>query len=135
MIRTFRAASLLSLAFLCASTAAIAGSPLKGIDVKLGKNPGGGCSARSSGHATECVTRQKTDDAGSVSYRDVPAGNYTIAIALPAGVTRAHVTVTGSTPPVSTDITPSNPTINATFATPVSPKVTVVWETMELKSK
>jgi hypothetical protein len=45
---------------------ALAGSPLKGIDVKLGKNPGGGCSART------------TDASGKADFGVWPKGNYTL---------------------------------------------------------
>ncbi|MGA7832292.1 MAG: hypothetical protein WCA21_15140 [Terracidiphilus sp.] len=45
---------------------ALAGAPLKGIDVKLGKNPGGGCAART------------TDGAGKASFGVWPKGNYTL---------------------------------------------------------
>lgn len=45
-----------------------AGSPLKGIDVKLGKRPGGGCSAR------------VTDASGKANFGVWPKGNYTISI-------------------------------------------------------
>lgn len=45
---------------------AFAGSPLKGIDVKLGKNPGGGCSART------------TDATGKVNFGVWAKGNYTL---------------------------------------------------------
>lgn len=48
---------------------AMAGSPLKGIDVKLGKNPGGGCSART------------TDGAGKAGFGVWPKGNYTLSFA------------------------------------------------------
>jgi hypothetical protein len=41
---------------------------LKGIDVKLGKNPGGGCAART------------TDGAGKVNFGTWPKGNYTLSI-------------------------------------------------------
>ncbi len=48
---------------------AFAGSPLKGIDVKLGKSPGGGCSARSS------------DASGNVNFGVWPKGSYTVSLA------------------------------------------------------
>jgi hypothetical protein len=48
---------------------AFAGAPLKGIDVKLGKNPGGGCAART------------TDGAGKANFGVWPKGNYTLSIA------------------------------------------------------
>jgi hypothetical protein len=46
-----------------------AGAPLKGIDVKLGKNPGGGCAART------------TDGTGKANFGVWPKGNYTLSIA------------------------------------------------------
>jgi hypothetical protein len=46
---------------------ALAGAPLKGIDVKLGKNPGGGCAART------------TNDAGNANFGIWPKGNYTLS--------------------------------------------------------
>jgi hypothetical protein len=48
---------------------AFAGAPLKGIDVKLGKNPGGGCAART------------TDAGGKADFGVWPKGNYTLAFA------------------------------------------------------
>jgi hypothetical protein len=48
---------------------ALAGAPLKGIDVKLGKNPGGGCAART------------TDGTGKANFGVWPKGNYTLSIA------------------------------------------------------
>ncbi len=45
---------------------ALAGAPLKGIDVKLGKNPGGGCAART------------TDAGGKADFGVWPKGNYTL---------------------------------------------------------
>jgi len=45
---------------------AFAGAPLKGIDVKLGKNPGGGCAART------------TDAGGKADFGVWPKGNYTL---------------------------------------------------------
>jgi len=45
-----------------------AGVPLKGIDVKLGKNPGGGCAART------------TDAGGKADFGVWPKGNYTLDV-------------------------------------------------------
>ncbi|MGA2887339.1 MAG: hypothetical protein ABSE51_04755 [Terracidiphilus sp.] len=56
---------------LCVQSA-LAGAPLKGIDVKLGKNPGGGCAART------------TDNAGKANFGVWPKGNYTLSF-VPAG--------------------------------------------------
>jgi hypothetical protein len=53
---------------------ALAGSPLKGIDVKLGKNPGGGCSSRT------------TDASGTADFGVWPKGNYTLQF-VPAAAT------------------------------------------------
>jgi hypothetical protein len=60
----------LALAFyvLCAQSA-LAGAPLKGIDVKLGKNPGGGCAART------------TNGDGEANFGLWPKGNYTLSFA------------------------------------------------------
>ncbi len=49
------------------SQLAFAGAPLKGIDVKLGKNPGGGCAART------------TDAGGNADFGVWPKGNYTLS--------------------------------------------------------
>jgi hypothetical protein len=43
-----------------------AGVPIKGVDVKLGKNPGGGCAART------------TDAGGKADFGVWPKGNYTL---------------------------------------------------------
>ena len=99
---------------LCAQIA-LAGAPLKGVDVKLGKNPGGGCAART------------TDGAGNANFGVWPKGNYTVTISLgttslpvaknvapvsnstPRSVvppsTRFHLTITGaSTGKIERDI-------------------------------
>jgi hypothetical protein len=51
-----------------ANQTAFAGAPLKGIDVKLGKNPGGGCAARSS------------DASGNVNFGVWPKGSYVVTL-------------------------------------------------------
>jgi uncharacterized repeat protein (TIGR03803 family) len=50
----------------------VPGGPLKGIDVKLGKNPGGGIQAR-----------VMTDTSGYFEFGNVPDGNYTIYVDIP----------------------------------------------------
>ena len=56
------------LAFLVGVQIAFAGLPLKGVDVKLGRNPGGNCAARVSG------------EGGSADFGVWPKGRYTISI-------------------------------------------------------
>ena len=48
------------------------GAPLKGIDVKLGKNPGGGCAAR-------CTTNTN----GQYTFNNVDTGSYKIYVDIP----------------------------------------------------
>ncbi len=88
-------------AFLFLAQTVFAGAPLKGIDVKLGKNPGGGCAART------------TDVSGTADFGVWPKGNYTLEFAPaaakgPAGqandrslvmpaLMRARVVISGAT--------------------------------------
>lgn len=80
-MRTLRLLALTVCLCLAAGQAAFAGSPLKGADVKLGKSPGGGGSART------------TDANGVVDFGVWPKGNYTISIASAPGAT---ATITGA---------------------------------------
>lgn len=52
------------------SGVALAGAPLKGVDVKLGRNPGGGM-----------VARTTTDASGHFDFGVVPAGSYRVTVA------------------------------------------------------
>jgi hypothetical protein len=63
---------------------AFAGAPLKGVDVKLGKNPGGGCAART------------TDAGGKADFGVWPKGNYTLDFA-PAAASPAATPATSRT--------------------------------------
>ena len=49
----------------------VTGAPLKGVDVKLGKNPGGGAAART------------TDSKGKFDFGVLPAGSYYLVLDLP----------------------------------------------------
>ncbi|HKR02546.1 MAG TPA: carboxypeptidase-like regulatory domain-containing protein [Pyrinomonadaceae bacterium] len=51
----------------------VPGAPLKGVDVKLGRNPGGRENART----------VKTDENGKFSIPDVPEGAYELTLSLP----------------------------------------------------
>ncbi len=72
------------------AAAAHAGAPLKGVDVKLGKAPGGGASART------------TNADGKLDLGVLPAGSYYLIISAPKGtdVTRdpeAQIEIKGAT--------------------------------------
>lgn len=90
-MRILRAGAVVALVCAMSWQSALAGSPLKGIDVKLGKNPGGGCAART------------TDAGGKADFGVWPKGNYTLEFAasgktsslvMPA-VMKFHVKVVG----------------------------------------
>lgn len=65
---------------LMAVQCAFAGAPLKGVDVKLGKNPGGTVASRVSG------------DAGDVNFGVLPQGNYTVTISAAKFMPNARMT-------------------------------------------
>ena len=77
--------------FILFAQLAFAGAPLKGIDVKLGKNPGGGCAART------------TDAGGKADFGVWPKGNYTLefepVVSSPADTQAASRTLSSGTKP------------------------------------
>jgi hypothetical protein len=67
--------SALALATMCLvlAPAALAGAPIRGVDVKLGSNPGGNAAARAT-----------TDSNGNADFGVVPPGSYSLTVVLPA---------------------------------------------------
>jgi sugar lactone lactonase YvrE len=61
----------------------VMGAPLKGIDVKLGKNPGGGCAARTT-----------TDANGNYSFNNLPLQGYNIYVDIPNYSMESVLTIT-----------------------------------------
>jgi hypothetical protein len=80
-----RRSTLLAIAVLFLAAAAYAGAPLKGVDVKLGKNPGGGAAARAT-----------TDANGNANLGVVPAGSYQLTLSLPNDTGEAEVSIRGA---------------------------------------
>jgi hypothetical protein len=85
--------------FIFLAQLAFAGAPLKGIDVKLGKNPGGGCAART------------TDAGGNADFGVWPKGNYTLEFSPAASApisepsaNRTQAPVTKPGPPTPTKL-------------------------------
>ena len=70
--------------------ASLYGAPLKGVDVKLGKNPGGKAAARTT-----------TNDKGEFTFDILPKGEYVLTVSLPAEQTSAgKQAVAGALPTV-----------------------------------
>jgi hypothetical protein len=68
------------------SLSVFAGAPLKGVDVKLGKNPGG-----------SAARRVVSDDQGRADFGVVAAGSYAITLAMAGQSGDVVVEVSGST--------------------------------------
>jgi hypothetical protein len=83
--------------FIVLAQFAFAGAPLKGIDVKLGKNPGGGCAART------------TDSGGKADFGVWPKGNYTLELA-PADSSLAAAPATSRTQAPAVKLVAPSPT-------------------------
>ena len=138
ILRTLLMVTALAGIFLLPTAPAQAGAPLKGVDVKLGKNPGG-----------SPVARTTTDANGKFEFADLPAGSYSLTFDLPKGqkVATAKIDVTADGKVVSgywdfehqTVIAPgASATAKAATAITLetsSGKVTGTCETTIVKSK
>lgn len=76
---------ILSMLVALVATTVWAGAPLKGVDVKLGKNPGGKPAART------------TDAEGNVDFGVLPAGSYYIVIDGAKSQPEAQIEIRGGT--------------------------------------
>ena len=84
-MKRLRIPALATMAVLCVTLTAYAGAPLKGVDVKLGKNPGGSAAKRTTSDAN-----------GNADFGVVPAGAYLLTLAMPQQTAEADVEVTGA---------------------------------------
>jgi hypothetical protein len=84
-MRTMRLLALTACLCLVAGQAAFAGSPLKGIDVRLCKGAGDDCAAR------------QTDADGVADFGAQPIGDYTVGV---SSAQDAVVTITGAGKPI-----------------------------------
>jgi hypothetical protein len=83
-MRANRLLALAALLSLLSVQSALAGAPLKGIDVKLGKNPGGGAAAR------------VTNADGIADFGVLPKGDYTLSFSPAPGQPKLHVVIAGA---------------------------------------
>jgi hypothetical protein len=86
------------------------GAPLKGVDIKLGKNPGGTAAARTT-----------TDNSGTYGFSNVPNGNYSIYADIPNYGMVNILTVTIS--PTNTQSLNNNYCVDSVFIYNCSPAV------------
>jgi hypothetical protein len=68
LIRSNRVAFLVAVAALLSASSLFAGDPVPGLDVKLGRNPGGQ------------AYHVRTDASGNFTFKDLPAGEYIVTI-------------------------------------------------------
>ena len=80
-----RISTIATVALFCVSSSAYAGAPLKGVDVKLGKNPGG-----------QAARRTTSDGSGKAHLGVVPAGSYLVSFEMRGESSDADVEITGA---------------------------------------
>lgn len=76
---------LLALVAVLIALSAYAGAPLKGVDVKLGRNPGG-----------KAAKRTTSDGAGRADFGIVEAGSYLVSLEMRGQNSDAEVEITGA---------------------------------------